>query len=191
MKRMKVLAITIVWVIALLAAPPAGTARAENVDGMVDFNGDGYADLAIGVPAENIGTAYDAGAVNVLYGSAGGLSAAGDQFWHQNISEVQDNAELYDNFGYSLATGNFGKSSHADLAVGAPFEDLEENAVPTAGAVNVLYGSANGLSAAGNQFWHQNSLDVEDSAEAYDYFGYHLAAGNPGSGSHTAPEEAR
>ncbi len=41
-----------------------------------DFNGDWYADLAIGVPDENIGSVADAGAVNILYGGRGaGLSA--------------------------------------------------------------------------------------------------------------------
>src|SRR6185369_11647957 len=38
-----------------------------------DFDGDGFADLAIGVPGEDVGAAVDAGAVNVLYGRAQGL----------------------------------------------------------------------------------------------------------------------
>src|SRR5204863_4709421 len=42
-----------------------------------DFNGDGFADLAIGVSSEDVGTIADAGAVNVLYGSAAGLQATG------------------------------------------------------------------------------------------------------------------
>ena len=33
-----------------------------------DYNGDGYAGLAIGVPQENIGQWGNAGAINVLYG---------------------------------------------------------------------------------------------------------------------------
>jgi hypothetical protein len=36
-----------------------------------DFNNDSFADLAIGVPLEEVGSARDAGAVNVLPGSAG------------------------------------------------------------------------------------------------------------------------
>jgi FG-GAP repeat len=38
-----------------------------------DFNNDGAADLAVGVPGEDVGSISDAGAVNVLYGSASGL----------------------------------------------------------------------------------------------------------------------
>ncbi|GAB4530927.1 MAG: hypothetical protein Tsb0014_14040 [Pleurocapsa sp.] len=40
-----------------------------------DFNGDGFADLAIGVAGENIGNVELAGAVQILYGSASGLTA--------------------------------------------------------------------------------------------------------------------
>lgn len=49
-----------------------------------DFSGDGYADLAIGGPYENVGGASDAGAVNVIYGSADGLTLRGNQFWSQD-----------------------------------------------------------------------------------------------------------
>lgn len=37
-----------------------------------DFNGDGYADLAVGVPLEDVDGHDDAGAVNVVYGARHG-----------------------------------------------------------------------------------------------------------------------
>jgi hypothetical protein len=40
-----------------------------------DFNNDGFADLAIGVPGEDVGGVINAGTVNILYGSAIGLTA--------------------------------------------------------------------------------------------------------------------
>ena len=47
-----------------------------------DFNNNGAADLAVGVPHEAIGPRFPAGAVNVLYGGAGGLTGTGSQgFW--------------------------------------------------------------------------------------------------------------
>ena len=76
-----------------------------------DFNGDGFSDLAIGVPFEDITvgttTVTDAGAVQVLYGSLDGLQAHGvngpdDQFWSQNSFGVGDTAEGGDNFGMAL-----------------------------------------------------------------------------------------
>ena len=44
-----------------------------------DFNEDGYDDLAIGIPGDNLPGANDAGRVQVLFGSDDGLSATGQQ----------------------------------------------------------------------------------------------------------------
>jgi len=72
--------------------------------GAGDFNNDGFADLAIGARSEGVGDVCCAGAVNVLYGSAGGLQATSpdDQFWNQDSPGVRDTAEDSDWFGYSL-----------------------------------------------------------------------------------------
>lgn len=128
-----------------------------------DFDGDGFADLAIGVPDEDVGTIVDAGAVNVLYGRPQGLSDIGNQVWDQDKLGVQDVAEEGDHFGCALATGDFNGDGFADLAIGVPGEDV--GAVVDAGAVNVLYGTASRLSASGNQFWSQDSANIEDDTE--------------------------
>ena len=61
----------------VMALLPSGVTAAEpHAAKPSDFNGDGYADLAIGADQQNV-----TGGVNVLYGSSTGLSAAGDQFW--------------------------------------------------------------------------------------------------------------
>jgi hypothetical protein len=141
-----------------------------------DFNGDGRDDLAVGVPSEGVGSASEAGAVNVLYSGAGGLSATGNQFWRQHSPGILGTSEAGDNFGYALAAGDFNGDGSGDLAVGVPIERVD--GVSSAGAVSVLYGGAGGLSATGNQLWSQNSPDVLDAAEAHDGFGSVLAAGD-------------
>jgi FG-GAP repeat len=153
-----------------------------------DFNGDGYDDLAIGVPGEDLGSApiQDAGVVHVLYGSGGGLSASAvlaDQLWHQNRPDVAEVAEAGDRFGWSLAAGDFNEVSfrdgYDDLAIGVIGESV--GTVQGAGAVNLIYGSPVGLSASADlpdQLWHQNSPNVEDQAETGDWFGRTLAAGD-------------
>ena len=67
-------------VLLILLAAMASPVRAESnpSDVAADFNNDGFADLAVGVPAEN-----GVGAVNVLYGTAAGLSGAGGQLFSQ------------------------------------------------------------------------------------------------------------
>ena len=141
-----------------------------------DFDGDGFADLVVGVPYESLGSATHAGAVNVLYGSVDGLTSDGDQMWHQDSSGVDGFNENSDRFGHALATGDFDGDSFGDLVVGVPFEDLGGTA--DAGAINILYGSDDGLTSVGDQFLYQDSSGVEGTSEAGDLFGYQLATGD-------------
>ena len=120
-----------------------------------DFNGDAYADLVFAIPSEDVGTVRDAGSVAVIYGSAAGLTATGNQFWNQDSPNIKDQAEVHDLFGRHEGVGDFNGDGYFDLAVGAVSEDV--GTVQDAGAVNVIYGSAAGLTAKNNQFWNQDS----------------------------------
>ena len=148
-----------------------------------DFNGDGFADLAVGAIGEKLaGMKGRGGAVNVIYGTAQGLNAVGNQFWSQNSRGIKGTAEAHDFFGWSLATGDFDGDGFTDLAVGVVDESIGSKFA--AGAVNVIYGSAAGLSAVGDQFWSQDSPGIRGTAEAPDVeesaelFGSSLAAGD-------------
>ena len=146
---------------------------------VADFNGDGFGDLAAGVRLEDVGTVLNAGAVSILYGSLTGLQATGeggpnDQIWTQDTADVLDDPEEEDEFGWSTAGADFNGDGFADLIIGAPLEDV--GSALDAGAVNVLYGSATGLQAIGeggpdDQFWTQDDLGLDDSAETGDEFG--------------------
>ena len=152
-----------------------------------DFDGNGKDDLAIGVPREKVRHADFAGAVNVIYGKANGLSATNNQFWTQNSPGILDQVEFLDAFGSSLAVGDFDGDGKDDLAIGVPGETVD--GALNAGAVNVLYGSGGkggnrgnrgpgGLSSAENQFWTQTSYGIADVAEQHDKFGASLAVGD-------------
>ena len=141
------------------------------------INSGEHADLAIAAPGEDVSAVMDAGAVNVLYSSAGGLTAAGNQVWSQASPGVAGTAETQDFLGNALAVGDFNGDGRADLAAGAPGETLAVVA-EAAGAVNVLYGSASGLTATGNQVWSQDSPGVANITQPRDLFGSSLAAGD-------------
>jgi FG-GAP repeat len=171
------------------ASPELSAQSSHKIYG--DFNGDGFDDLAIGVPLEDVNTGAgiidDAGAVNVLYGSSNGLSAASpprpDQFWTQSTPDVNDVSEAGDLFGDSLSSGDFNGDGFDDLAIGVPSEDVDTGTgtIANAGAVNVLYGSSNGLSATSlrpDQIWTQSSTDVNDVSEADDLFGASVSSGD-------------
>ena len=113
------------------------------------LNNDAFAELVLGVAAEDIGTTPDAGVVQVLPGAASGLTATGSQYWHQNIAGIADSVEPGDGFGGSLAVGDINSTVGQDLAIGAAEED--SGAIVDAGAVHVIYGSATGLTATGSQ----------------------------------------
>jgi hypothetical protein len=131
-----------------------------------DFNQDGFADLAAGAPDESVpGVAGGAGAVSVLPGSSGGLTAAGGRLFTQVAGNVEDG----DCFGAALAAGDFNQDSFADLAAGAPDEDV--GSTIDAGAVSVLPGSAGGLTRTGGRLLTQDSPGVPGTAETFDLFG--------------------
>jgi FG-GAP repeat len=68
-----------------------------------DFNADGRADLAIGIPRKRINAVFEsAGAAHVLYGGNGGLAATGDQHWHQGLPNVLGDLEPAEHFGAAL-----------------------------------------------------------------------------------------
>ncbi len=137
-----------------------------------DFNHDHYPDLAIGVPGREIGSATDAGAVVVVYD----IDSLDAQLWYQDIilapesSTPQDDSETGDQFGTTLAVGDFDDAEADDLAIGIPFEDhsgLEQDS----GMVQVLFG------------FGEIGLDDEKNAKfaaqyGHQELGYALAAGD-------------
>ncbi len=164
--------------VSLLGSVPAQArpGRAEASSGPEpDFDGDGYADLAIGVPREGV-AGIRGGAVHVLYGSAGGLQAGNDQIWTQDSPDIPDQMEGGDNFGWSLATGDFDGDGFSDLAVGARYEAVGE--VRASGSVTIIRGSRDGLTADASQLWHQGVKGILDRPEPWDQYGWSLVAGD-------------
>ena len=136
------------------------------------YSGDGFDDLAIGIPGRDVGGKIDAGAVVVLYGP---LTTTGSQFWTQDSMGIVDSAEAGDRFGSSLADGDFNLDGIDDLIIGIPNETV--NGFAKTGAVQIMYGSASGLSATGNQFWHEGNAMLGPQA-AGDLFGKAVADGD-------------
>jgi hypothetical protein len=74
----------------------AGAAAAADELARADFDADGFADLAVGIPGEDQGQSVDLGGVHLLFGTAGGLTAAGSR-------GLFTEAEPGDRFGAPLA----------------------------------------------------------------------------------------
>jgi filamentous hemagglutinin family protein len=67
-----------------------------------DFNGDGPADLVVGVPGELVGTVQSAGAINVLFGTTTGVTGTDSQVFHQGVAGIGSDPEAGDFFGLAL-----------------------------------------------------------------------------------------
>jgi len=134
-----------------------------------DFDGDGFADLVVGVPFEDLGFSTSAGMIDIVPGGPAGLDSIAAYSFDQDSSGIDGSPETADLFGFSLAVGNFDGDAYADLAIGVPNED-------DVGAVQILFGSATGLSGARDLFWYDEA--VGGTREASDQFGYVLVAGD-------------
>ncbi len=148
-----------------------------------DFNGDGFPDLAVGSPFENVGGQDLAGAVSIFYGNAQGfnVSSPDDQLLSQDTPGIPLANEENDRWGDALAAADFNGDGFDDLAVGAPKEGVGSE--DSAGGVTIIWGSQNGLDLVDVRSYHQDSVDFEGdpipgTAKAGDRFGAALAAGD-------------
>ena len=136
-----------------------------------DFDGDGYDDLAIGVPLEDLGALADAGALHVVFGGPTGLVVG--QFL--TASHLEPGASAGgDQFAAALAAGDFDGDGIDDLAIGVPLRSVAGQG--DAGEFRVAYGSPTGLTTVGAQRFDNGSFGF--SIEADDRFGGVLAAGD-------------
>lgn len=109
-----------------------------------DFGNNGFSDLAVGVPGEDIVinnvNLQDAGIVQVIYGGANGLSTL-DQVWMQGASGIPGNAQTSDGFGSALAAANvkiWDGTTTSILAIGSP---ADRDSPSASGSVVVLQGN--------------------------------------------------
>lgn len=107
-----------------------------------DINGDGFADVAVAAPGEDIGSVKEAGSVSVLFGSESGLRTSGAKSYTQNTAGVPGTAEAWDLFGSAVDLTDVTKDGRADLVIGVDGEN-------SAGGVWTLRGTSGGLTTAG------------------------------------------
>lgn len=135
-----------------------------------DFNGDGYADLAVGNPGESLSAGPAAGAVTVIRGSRTGLTATGAKQWAQSTADVLDTAEARDVCGFTVRATPVRGAAQADLIFGCALEDTSGEV--DNGAIAMLRGSSSGLTATSDQFLSGASL--AGGAQSHATFGASL-----------------
>lgn len=135
-----------------------------------DFDGDGHDDLAVGIPGKDRPGVSDVGRIVVFYGRNSGLNKNGTPWNQVKLGLTPTEGDW---FGYSLAAGDFNNDGDDDLAIGIRFDDA---AGTDAGAVAVMLGSSNGVTATGAYALTRSG--AAGAAQSGDEFGYSLAAGD-------------
>jgi hypothetical protein len=141
-----------------------------------DFNHDGFTDLVIDAGGVSVHTVSRTGRITELFGTRRGLSHAAPlspQHFDESTPGIHGGLDQFDDWGRTLAAGDFNGDGVTDLAVGAPHKTVD--GAQGAGVVDILFGSSGGLTTKGSETWTQNTPGVPDSSEASDEWGWSLA----------------
>ncbi|MFC8129731.1 FG-GAP repeat protein [Streptomyces sp. NPDC057302] len=136
-------AATVLGVAGLTAGSASAAQPSQPAQPTADYNGDGYADLAVGVPGATVGGKAKAGYVNVVWGGTSGLGKHGSTTVSQATAGVPGTVEAGDGFGTAVASDDMNGDGYSDLVVGAPDED--NDAGLSAGTVAVVWGAKSGF----------------------------------------------
>ena len=117
-----------------------------------DVNGDGYADVLVGVPSWDTPGQMNAGKVAVFHGGPNGLPPAPT---YERFSPV---LAANQPFGYAIApAGDVNGDGYDDVVVGVPFNSVV--GMTNRGAAYVFHGGPTGLAAAPARSWFGGTAD--------------------------------
>jgi hypothetical protein len=128
-----------------------------------DFDGDGYADLAVGAALENTAMAAAVGHVYVFHGGPGGIRDRAAPWLVLDNPSRQSNSV----FGWALVAADFNADAIDDLVVSAFGQDTQ------AGRVYIYQATGTGLPSMPSR-----TLSDPDPVNANDGLGYVLAVGD-------------
>ena len=126
-----------------------------------DMDGDGYGEVVVGLPGEDVGTAKDAGGVLVFKGRASGITGADTKVIGQSTPNVPGVDEMGDAFGGEVHIVTAAKGVPATLAVAAPGENTGQ------GGVWLFKGGISGPVTLGSIAFGEASLGLEPSAVGF------------------------
>ena len=149
-----------------LTLPLAGSAAAATT-ARFDFNGDGYADIAVGMPNATVNGKARAGYVSVIYGGAQSPYQSTGVI-SQAEAGIPGTPEADDRFGSSVAPVDVNGDGVFELVVGASGESLTSEQFEDEGTITVLDGSE----------WNVKGTTVARGVSEYSSIGSTIATGD-------------
>ncbi|MGW1672427.1 FG-GAP and VCBS repeat-containing protein [Streptomyces sp. NPDC002324] len=149
-----------------LTLPLAGSAAAATT-ARFDFNGDGYADIAVGMPDATVNGKAKAGYVSVIYGGAQSPYQSTGVI-SQAETGIPGTPEAGDRFGSSVAPVDVNGDGVFELVVGASGESLTSDQLEDEGTITVLDGSE----------WNIKGTTVARGTSEYSGIGRTIATGD-------------
>ena len=110
-----------------------------------DFDGDGYSDVAVAAPYENVGAESDHGRVYVYRGGPGVPAPT------RAADDVLNHGTTYGHFGWGLTAGRVDVDAHADLVIGAPA--IDSSGVLDVGRATLFLGSPTLFASTPDDTW--------------------------------------
>ncbi|MER7625228.1 S8 family serine peptidase [Streptomyces sp. NPDC126503] len=137
----------------------------------IDYNKDGFTDLVVGTPSEDIGTTPNAGMVDLLYGAPGGLGTGTTKATHleqgAGTGAIAASApEADDRMGQSIAAA-VNDAGRPYLLIGSPGEAI--STLTKAGTAFYVHGNT-------SLTIHQDKPGVPGDPEKDDNFGFSVTA---------------
>ncbi|WP_239144243.1 FG-GAP and VCBS repeat-containing protein [Streptomyces sp. SID14515] len=148
------------WITQATAGVPGADEAGDTMGASAavgDLDGDGYGEVVVGLPGEDVGKAKDAGGVLIFKGRAKGITGADTKVIGQSTANVPGVDEQGDAFGGEVHVVPAAKGVPATLAVAAPGENTGQ------GGVWLFKGSRSGPVAKGSVSFGEASLGVKPS----------------------------
>lgn len=125
-----------------------------------DVNGDGYRDLAIGVPGDTV-KKVNSGSVLILRGSKKGLVTAGAQSISQESAGVLGAGVGLDDFGDDVVLSDLDRDGRSDLVVAAPHKfPADYHFDYNEGAVWTMRGTSSGIATKSSTRFRPADLGI-------------------------------
>ncbi len=155
------------------AGIPPGTSQAHAFFGVSlaagDVNGDGLADLVVGISGQTLGTIKFAGDIAYIPGTPNGLTGSGAMLFSQATAGVPGDPQFLDSAGDAVAVGDLNGDGYADIAFSIPHDEVLGD--PAVGSVIVLRGTKPGPTATGAVQLSEKTAGIPGGAPAQAQFG--------------------